>query len=69
MIKILPRINELAQKERSYGLSYAEIREQQVLRREYLQEIRGQVETTVTNMTVIDPLGADVTPSKVKDSR
>lgn len=23
MIKILPRINELAQKERSYGLSYA----------------------------------------------
>ncbi|RAZ69376.1 DUF896 domain-containing protein [Planococcus maitriensis] len=67
MIKILPRINELAQKERSCGLSYEEIREQQVLRREYLQEIRGQVESTVTNMTVIDPLGADVTPGKVKN--
>ncbi|MFP3323987.1 DUF896 domain-containing protein [Planococcus sp. SIMBA_160] len=67
MIKILPRINELAHKERYYGLSYEEIREQQVLRREYLQEIRGQVESTVTNMTVLDPLGADVTPNKVKD--
>lgn len=66
MIKSLPRINELAHKKRLHGLSYVETQEQQALRSEYLLEIRGQVEMTVTNMTVIDPLGADVTPGKVK---
>lgn len=66
MIEILPRINELAQKSRLHGLTLTEMQEQKRLRKEYLQAIRGQVEMTVTNMTVIDPLGADVTPGKVK---
>lgn len=66
MIKSLPRINELSKKARFHGLSHAETQEQQALRSEYLQAIRGQIEMTVTHMTVIDPLGKDVTPAKVK---
>ncbi|WP_038704849.1 DUF896 domain-containing protein [Planococcus sp. PAMC 21323] len=66
MIDILPRINELAQKARQERLTDAEKVERQVLREDYLREIRGQVESTVTSMKVIDPLGDDVTPDKVR---
>ncbi|ANU27335.1 DUF896 domain-containing protein [Planococcus versutus] len=66
MIDILPRINQLSQKARQEGLSNAEKVERQVLREDYLRAIRGQVESTVTSMKVIDPLGDDVTPDKVK---
>ncbi len=66
MITILPRINQLAKKARQEGLTNAEKVERQVLREEYLQAIRGQVESTVTSMKVIDPLGDDVTPNKVR---
>lgn len=69
MIASLARINELSKKAKETGLTNAEKVEQQVLREDYLREIRGQVEGTVTNMTVIDPLGKDVTPEKVKNIR
>lgn len=67
MIASLARINELSNKAKETGLTNAEKVEQQVLREDYLREIRGQVESTVTNMTVIDPLGKDVTPEKAKN--
>lgn len=67
MIASLARINELSKKAKETGLTNAEKVEQQVLREDYLREIRGQVENTVTNMTVIDPLGKDVTPEKAKN--
>ncbi|MFD1861769.1 DUF896 domain-containing protein [Planococcus chinensis] len=67
MIASLARINELSKKAKETGLTNAEKVEQQVLREDYLREIRGQVESTVTNMTVIDPLGKDVTPEKAKN--
>lgn len=66
MIGILPRINQLAKKAREEGLTNAEKVERQVLREDYLRSIRGQVESTVTSMKVIDPLGDDVTPDKVR---
>lgn len=66
MIGILPRINQLAKKAREEGLTNAEKVERQVLREDYLRSIRGQLESTVTNMTVIDPLGDDVTPDKAR---
>lgn len=47
MIPILGRINELSRKQRSRtGLTQAEQLEQQELRKQYLQAIRGQVLTT-----------------------
>lgn len=66
MIKSLARINELARKDREVGLTNAEQVEQQVLREDYLREIRGQVLSTITNLTIVDPIGNEVTPDKLK---
>ena len=69
MINNLGRINELAKKQREEGLTSAEQVEQQVLRKEYLREIRGQVHETFLKMTVLDPLGNDVTPDKLRKEK
>ncbi|MBO0587416.1 DUF896 domain-containing protein [Sporosarcina sp. E16_8] len=69
MIKGLDRINELAKKQREEGLTNAEMVEQTVLQQDYLREIRGQVLNTVSGITVLDPLGNDVTPDKVQEER
>lgn len=66
MIQSLGRINELAKKQREEGLTNAERVEQQVLREDYLREIRGQVLNTFSGVTVLDPLGNDVTPDKLR---
>ena len=66
MIKFLPRINELANKQREKGLTNAEKVEQQSLREDYLRAIRGQVLDTFSGLKVVDPLGKDVTPEKVR---
>lgn len=67
MIKELNRINELAKKQREDGLTGAEKIEQQKLREDYLSQIRGQVLHTFSGLKVVDPLGNDVTPKKVRD--
>ena len=69
MIKGLDRINELAKKQREEGLTNAEMVEQTVLQQDYLREIRGQVLNTVSGITVLDPLGNDVTPEKLQQKR
>ena len=51
------------------GLTNAEMVEQTVLQQDYLREIRGQVLNTVSGMTVLDPLGNDVTPEKVREQK
>lgn len=66
MIQGLDRINALARKQREEGLTNAEKVEQQVLREDYLHQIRGQVLNTFSGLTVIDPLGNDVTPDKLR---
>jgi uncharacterized protein YnzC (UPF0291/DUF896 family) len=66
MIEMLPRINELAKKHREIGLTTEEKAEQKVLREKYLRAIRGQVLVTFSGMRVMDPLGKDVTPEKVR---
>ncbi|MGO1922711.1 MAG: DUF896 domain-containing protein [Jeotgalicoccus sp.] len=67
MIAGLDRINELAKIQKTTGLTEKEKAEQQVLREDYLRQIRGQVVDSISVMTVIDPLGNDVTPEKVKE--
>ncbi|APO44964.1 DUF896 domain-containing protein [Paenibacillus polymyxa] len=70
MIPILGRINELSRKQRSsVGLTKAEKSEQQELRKQYLQAIRGQVLTTMLAVSVVDPLGHDVTPEKLTNEK
>lgn len=66
MITSIERINELARKQKAEGLTLAEKVEQQSLREDYLREIRGQVLNTFSGLTVIDPLGNDVTPDKIR---
>ncbi|WP_414046506.1 DUF896 domain-containing protein [Macrococcus equi] len=60
------RINELAQKKKTQGLTEEEGREQTLLRKEYLQTFRNSFQKTIENSKVIDPEGNDVTPEKVK---
>jgi uncharacterized protein YnzC (UPF0291/DUF896 family) len=62
----IARINELAKKAKQTGLSETEAKEQSKLRSEYLSAFRSSMENTLTNVTVIDPLGNDVTPEKIK---
>ncbi|EGG37397.1 MULTISPECIES: DUF896 domain-containing protein [Paenibacillus] len=65
-IPSLHRINELSRKQKTEGLSQEEYTEQQQLRQEYLQAIRGQVLSTMSTLKVVDPNGEDVTPEKLK---
>ena len=69
MITSLDRINELAKKQREDGLTNKEQIEQKNLRENYLREIRGQVLHTFSDLTVLDPLGNDVTPEKLRDAQ
>lgn len=63
----IERINELANKKKSEGLSELEAKEQTKLRAEYLQAFRGNFKQTIENTKVIDPEGNDVTPEKLKE--
>lgn len=67
MIKELQRINELAKIQREVGLTDEQKVEQHELRQAYLGQIRGQVVNSFTGLKVIDPLGNDVTPDKIKE--
>lgn len=62
----MARINELARKAKSSGLTEAEAKEQSTLRSEYLSTFRSSMLETLTNTTIIDPNGKDVTPAKIK---
>lgn len=65
-IPSLNRINELSRKQKKEGLTPEEITEQKALREEYLKAIRGQVLSTISGLTIVDPNGDDVTPEKLK---
>ncbi|KYD32060.1 DUF896 domain-containing protein [Parageobacillus toebii NBRC 107807] len=65
----MARINELAKKAKSSGLTKEEALEQQQLRREYIQVFRKAMEDMLHSVTVIDPNGNDVTPKKLKESQ
>lgn len=62
----LERINYLAKKSKREGLTKTEKLEQERLRSEYIQNLRKSFKKHITSLTVIDPLGNDVTPEKVK---
>ncbi|MCP8969099.1 DUF896 domain-containing protein [Ectobacillus ponti] len=62
----LQRINELAKKAKTQGLTEAEQQERQALRQEYLQIFRGHMLDQLKSMTIVDDKGNDVTPDKLK---
>lgn len=63
----LDRINELARKAKTVGLSSDEIAERATLRQAYLSQIRGQVVNIMSTVTVLDSEGNDVTPAKLRE--
>lgn len=69
MKDLIPRINELANKEKSEGLTAEEKKEQKELRNRYIQAFRGNLENTLMGIKVVDEEGRDVTPEKLKEKQ
>ena len=65
----LYRINELARTAKIRVLTEAELAERDTLRQGYIRAITGQLKSHLANLTVIDPEGRDVTPSKLRDAQ
>lgn len=64
--KKIERINELARKKKTVGLTQAEQDEQLLLRQEYLEVFRGGMRNHIEGLKVVDEEGNDVTPEKLK---
>ena len=63
----IDRINVLARKSKSEGLTLQEQVEQKKLRDAYIQAFRGGMRNTIEGVKVVDEEGNDVTPDKLKD--
>ena len=64
--KKIERINELARKKKTVGLTPVEQEEQLLLRQEYLEAFRGGMRNHIEGLKVVDNEGNDVTPEKLK---
>mgnify|MGYP000904436916 FL=1 len=64
--KKIERINELARKKKTVGLTPVEQEEQLLLRQEYLEAFRGGMRNHIEGLKVVDDEGNDVTPEKLK---
>ncbi|MHB8170795.1 MAG: DUF896 domain-containing protein [Thermincolia bacterium] len=53
--ELVDKINFLARKQRSEGLTVEEIAEQQQVRQQYLKGIREQLKTTLDSIVFVDP--------------
>lgn len=62
--ELLKRINELARKKRSQGLSEGELLEQKRLYEIYLTAIRGQVINLLDSIEFVDKPADDITTKK-----
>ncbi len=65
----LNRINTLAQKAKTVGLTAEEKKEQKQLRERYLKRFRSAFKNQLQNLKVVDETGNDVTPEKLKRSK
>ena len=59
----IDRINELARKKKSVGLTDAELEEQAILRREYIDGFKASLVSQLENTYIVEP---DGTKRKVK---
>ena len=65
--KKIERINELARKKKTVGLTQVEQDEQLLLRQEYLEVFRGGMRNHIEGLKIVDEDGNDVTPEKLKE--
>lgn len=61
------RINELAKKKKTVGLTADEKVEQAQLREEYIEGYRRSVRHHIEGIKLVDEKGNDVTPEKLKE--
>ena len=64
----IDRINELARKKKTVGLTEAEVQEQAVLRREYLDGFRANMEAVLAGVVIQRPDGSK-TPLQKKPNK
>ena len=64
--KKIERINELARKKKTVGLTPVEQEEQLLLRQEYLEVFRGGMRNHIEGLNIVDGDRNDVTPEKLK---
>ena len=55
--KKIDRINELAKKQKSEGLSAEELAEQKVLRREYIDSFKASLVSQLNSLYIVDEKG------------
>ena len=55
--ELIARINELSRKSKTTGLTEEEKKEQELLRRKYIEEFRQGVKNTLSNVYVVDEKG------------
>lgn len=63
----IKRINELANKKKTQGLTETERLEQEKLRKAYLADFKKGFRSQIEMLRVFDKGGKEVTPEKVKD--
>lgn len=62
----LDRINELARKTKTEGLTLSEQKEQLELRKAYIESFRKGMRNTIEGLKIVDEEFNDVTPEKLK---
>lgn len=65
--ELIERINELAKKKKTEGLTPKEAQEQQKLRQKYLKMFRKNFRSHVEMLQIYNDEGQEVTPEKVKE--
>lgn len=65
--RLLKRINELAHKNNTEGLTTAEKAERKRLRDQYLKNFRAAFRSNIEMMQIFDKNGKELTPEKVKE--
>lgn len=53
----IQRINELAKKSKTIGLTQEEKHEQQILRQEYIQTFKNDLKSTLDSVVIVDRKG------------
>lgn len=66
--KDIARINELYHKSKSEGLTEKEKKEQAKLRLEYLESVKRNMQSTLDNVSIVNPDGS-ISPLKSKKKR
>lgn len=69
MDELIAKINFLARKKKTEGLTDEEKAEQQVLYQEYLQIFRAGFKQQLTSVKVVDAEGNDITLEKIKEEK